>query len=80
MTLECTTEPSLPNPDPRCAAAQATINEYKGSCDTITVAGSKVGISKGTLAGAIIGAIFGVLILVALIGTLVWCCCCQIRR
>ena len=61
-------------------AAQATINPYEGSCDTIEVAGRKVGVSKGTLAAAIVGAIFGVLILVAIIGTIVWCCCCQMGR
>ncbi len=61
-------------------AAQATINPYEGSCDTIEVAGHKLGVSKGTLAAAIVGAVFGVLILVAIIGTIVWCCCCQIRR
>ena len=62
------------------SAAQATINPYSGSCDTIDVAGQKLGVSKGTLAAAIIGAVFGVLILCALIGAIVWCCCCQLRR
>jgi hypothetical protein len=61
-------------------AAQANITPFSGSCDTITLAGNKVGVSKGTLAAAIVGSIVGVLVLVAIIGTIVWCCCCQLRR
>ena len=59
---------------------QGSINPYQGSCDIVTVGSNKVGLSKQTIGGIAAAVVLGVLLILTLIGLLVWCCCCQIRR
>ena len=59
---------------------QASITPYSGSCETISIGGVKVGLSKGQTAGVVIGSIIALLLLVGIIAGIVWCCCCQLKR